>query len=230
MQVLIFELKGKMGHFRRPDTTGTHATYPFISRTALHGLLASILGLEMLDGNNFMALRLMTPVYTCTQEMSMIGKGFEKGGKDSFNRPTAVEFVVNPHYRIYYTGKYLKDLVGKLSGNESHYHTYLGCAYCLTFPKFVDVARGILISAMGEVSTRTIVPTNAISSLKFREGTCYSRVSGMQYRYLGGRRFDGTINFIYNDENRSIEFVPAVPNEGKPVSFVDVSGETICLW
>ncbi len=41
MVVLVFEIKGKLAHFRRPDTTVTHATYPFISRTALLGMLGA---------------------------------------------------------------------------------------------------------------------------------------------------------------------------------------------
>jgi len=229
----VFDLKGKLGHFRMPDTTGTHATYPFISRTALRGLLASVLGMEQLDdAGNFTALRLLSPVATCTQEMSMLGKGFESGGTNSFNRPTAVEFVVNPYYRIYYTGKHIGDLVEKISRRQSHYHTYLGSAYCLTFPEFVDVTEGFEVTCCDRITTKTIVPTNVISSLSFRENIYYSRVSGMQYRYLGGRRFENTIDFIYSDKDEPIEFVPLGKGETCPitVSFADVSGEILCLW
>ncbi|KUK86678.1 MAG: CRISPR-associated protein Cas5 [Synergistales bacterium 58_81] len=229
----MFDLKGKLGHFRRPDTTGTHATYPFISRTALRGLLASVLGMEQLDdADNFTALRLLSPISTCTQEMSMLGKGFESGGNNSFNRPTAVEFVVNPHYRIYYTGKYIGDLAEKISSGQSCYHTYLGSAYCLTFPEFVDMTESFEVTWRDRITTKTIVPTSVISSLSFRENIYYSRVSGMQYRYLGGRQFENTIDFIYSDKGDPIEFVPLGKGETCPipVNFADVSGETLCLW
>lgn len=44
--VTVFELRGPIAHYRRPDTLGTHATYPFLPRTALRGLVGAILGLE----------------------------------------------------------------------------------------------------------------------------------------------------------------------------------------
>ena len=44
--LVVFELRGAMAHYRRPDTLGTHASYPFIPRTTLRGLIAAILGLE----------------------------------------------------------------------------------------------------------------------------------------------------------------------------------------
>ncbi len=216
-----------------PDTTGTHATYPFISRTALRGLLASVLGMEQLDdAGNFTALRLLNPVATCTQEMSMLGKGFESGGDNSFNRPTAVEFVVNPHYRIYYTGKHIGDLTEKISRRQSLYHTYLGSAYCLTFPEFVDLAEGVEIPWSDCIVSKTIIPTKAISSLLLQKNIYYKRVSGMQYRYLGGRRFESTIDFIYSDKGEPIEFVPFGKGQTCPipVNFADVSGEILCLW
>jgi len=34
-KLLVFDLAADLGHFRRPEYTATHATYPFITRTAL---------------------------------------------------------------------------------------------------------------------------------------------------------------------------------------------------
>ena len=107
MSVLAFELRSGMAHFRRPDTLGTHASYPFITRTALHGLIASILGLESLPESPRCGIRLLRPVRTVAHEMSMLGKGWVGGGSD-FNRPTAIELVVNPHYRVYYQGSFTR--------------------------------------------------------------------------------------------------------------------------
>ena len=44
--LVVFELRGPLAHYRRPDTLGTHASYPFIPRTTLRGLIAAVLGLE----------------------------------------------------------------------------------------------------------------------------------------------------------------------------------------
>jgi len=69
LKVLSFDLRGDIGHFRRPDTTVTHATYPFITRTVLTGLCSSILGRESLDGENFVGIQLLSRVRTAAQQM-----------------------------------------------------------------------------------------------------------------------------------------------------------------
>ncbi|MDZ7270941.1 MAG: CRISPR-associated protein Cas5, partial [candidate division KSB1 bacterium] len=79
MQVLIFDLRGSVAHYRRPDTMGTQATYPFITRTALRGLIASMLGLDMLPEQARCGLRLLGPVRTVAQELSMHGKSWVSG-------------------------------------------------------------------------------------------------------------------------------------------------------
>ena len=101
MKVLSFDLRGDIAHFRRPDTTVTHATYPFITRTVLSGLCASIIGRDSLEGDNFIGIQLLSRVRTVAQEMSMLGKGWLGGSQGTFSRPTSVELVVSPHYRIY---------------------------------------------------------------------------------------------------------------------------------
>src|SRR5947208_440818 len=99
--VVVFEVRGALAHFRRPDTLGTHATYPFIPRTALRGMIASILGLQELPGDARAGIRLLSPVRTVAQELSLHGKTWEaaSGPPSSFHRPTAIELVVEPHYR-----------------------------------------------------------------------------------------------------------------------------------
>lgn len=235
MQILIFELRGNIGHFRRPDTTVTHASYPFITRTVLSGLLASILGLERLSGENWLGLQLLSRVQTVSQEMSMHGKGWLFGGDQQFNRPTAIELVVNPHYRVYYAGEHLERLSLLIKTNRSCYHTYLGSAYCLTFPKFRGIAdaEDLRPSSDEVLETRTVVPSHAISRLIPREGSEYGRVGGMQYEHVGDRKFRGTINIVYEVAGRPIVLRPAqrVTEQLNPYRFLRLNtGEVVCLW
>src|SRR5262249_10509528 len=60
--VVVFELRGELAHFRRPDTLGTHASYPFPTRTALRGLIAAVLGEEAWPEGGRAGLRLLGPV------------------------------------------------------------------------------------------------------------------------------------------------------------------------
>ena len=235
MGLLVFDLRGSIAHFRRPDTLGTHATYPFIPRTALHGLVGSILGLQSLPEPPRCGIRLLGPVRTVAHEMSMLGKGWMVGGSD-FNRPTAIELVVKPHYRIYYRGPLQEKLTDYICRGRSHYHTYLGSAYCLTRPTFVachpDAEAGVLAPEIGqEFTCMSVVPSEAIARLVPREGDEYARVGGIFYEHLGGRRFRGTLSVIYEVEGRPVTFVPAGYSESTRWEFRHVPGEGIvCLW
>ena len=231
MRVLVFDLKGKIAHFRRPDTTTTHASYPFISRTVLHGLLASILGEERLLGENRIGIQLLSEVKTVTQELSFLGKGWVGGGS-TFNRPTSIELVANPYYRIYYAGDHLDKLSSMIEERRSTYHTYLGSAYCLTFPEFIDCYEGSLLETLSSSIMETVVPSHAIKKLSLKLGVQYGRVGGMQYEYLGERAFQGTINLIYEVSGKVLSFVPQIQQKGDyPYQFYKLpTDEAICIW
>ena len=113
--VVAFEVRSELAHFRRPDTLGTHATYPIPTRTALRGLIAAVLGEEAWSDGGRVGLRLLGPVRTVAQQMSYHGKKWEGsgGGDASFHRLTSVELVVQPHYRVYTTGPHADRRMGE---------------------------------------------------------------------------------------------------------------------
>jgi len=235
MRVLIFELKGPIAHFRRPDTMGTQATYPFITRTALRGLIASVLGLEMLPAKARCGIRLLAPVRTVAQELSLHGKSWIGGGDArSYHRPTAIELVVKPHYRVYYAGPHADELEALLRDGRSHYHTYLGSAFCLTFPVWVGSAesRGPLqVAADSALHCVTVVPSPAVGRLLPDEHREYARVGGILFEYLGERRFRGTVSVLYEVSGGPIEFVPSDRTQDAFWEFHELPGEgVVCLW
>jgi len=233
LDVLVFDLKGSLAHFRRPDTTATHATYPFITRTALRGLLGAILGLEeFLYEEARAGVRLMSPVQKSVQELSMLGKGF-LGNWPEFNRPTSIELLVQPHYRIYYTGPRLEELAAFIRARRSVYHTYLGSAFALTVPEWVGVFQGSPreVSPGVALTTATVVPTHVVGRLLVDDQAQLSRAGGVLYQYLGGRRFRGTINLLYDMNGGPIRFEPLAGPFTPDVTFVDLPEEgTVCLW
>ncbi len=236
MSLIIFDLRGELAHFRRPDTMGTQATYPFITRTALRGLAASILGLEMLPPEVRCGIRLLSPVRTVVQEISMHGKTWVSGGDEkSFNRPTAIELVVRPHYRIYYTGPRADELDQRLQMGQSHYHTYLGSAYCLTFPKWVMTLSSVELLELSDtelITCNSVVPTAAIKHLTPPEpGIEYARVGGVLLEYLGERRFRGTLSLLYEVNGGPLRFIPASCSANDFWAFCEINNEGIvCLW
>lgn len=235
MSLIIFDVRSEVAHFRRPDTMGTQATYPFITRTALRGLVASILGLESVPPEVRCGVRLLASVRTVAQEMTMHGKSWVSGGDEkSFHRPTAIELVVRPHYRIYYTGPLAEELDARLQVGQSHYHTYLGSAYCLTFPKWVATLPAtdpVRVSNSEPITCVSVVPSPAVKRLLTQEGLEYARVGGVLWEHLGARKFRGTVNLLYEVNGGPLHFLPIAPAEDAPWSFCQVPGDgSVCLW
>jgi CRISPR-associated protein Cas5h len=177
----------------------------------------------------------MSPVRTVAHEMSMLGKGWAGSGSD-FNRPTSIELVVQPHYRVYYQGPLQDELTDRIRTARSHYHTYLGSAYCLTFPAFVSAysdaeLQSLSLSEGDSLTCVSVVPSKAISRLLPREKDEYARVGGMLYEHIGGRRFRGTLSLIYEVGGRPVSFVPSSEVEADGWKFLRIPEEGIvCLW
>lgn len=237
--ILVFDLRGTIAHFRRPDTLATHATYPFMPRTVLRGLLGSILGLDDLVPGSLAGLRLMSPVRTVAQELSLHGKTWEarSGRSESFHRPTSIELVVQPHYRVFYSGPYADELQQRVRASQSHYHTYLGSAFCLTVPEWMgafDADRPLTIQGSSPMTCVTVVPAKAVARLIPEEGSQYARVGGLLREHLGpfpDRRFRGTLAALYEVNGRAMIFEPTVDGPDVFWRFHEIPGEgTVCLW
>jgi CRISPR-associated protein Cas5h len=236
--IIVFDLRGLLAHFRRPDTLATHATYPFITRTALRGLIGSVLGLDELPGEVRAGVRLLRPVQTVAQELSLHGKTWEarSGQASSFHRPTSIELVVQPHYRIYYAGPQATELASRLTAQQSHYHTYLGSAFCLTVPEWVDqVETSPRAVATGQtLNCISVVPSAAVARLQPQEGRQYARVGGLPREHLGRfheRRFRGTLAVLYEVNGGPLTFEPVAAGPDGFWEFYDLPGEgTVCLW
>ncbi len=223
MKTVVFDIKGKIGHFRRPDTTVTQLTYPFITPLAAKGLVGAILGITDFVTRDKIGIQLLSSVRTSVQQLSLLG---ESG---TFNRPTTIEFLVNPAYRIYYAGdEYVDELHNKLKNNASVYPTYLGAAYALTFPKLVDYFEEveIIYDEIG-IETSSVVPIPAIKELVFEDDHYYNRAGGFMKDYLGEREFKKSISYIYEKDMKNIKFL-FQPNDEECL-VVNIKGEFICL-
>ena len=225
MKGIAFDVRGSIGHFRRPDTTATQLTYPFITPTAAKGLVGAVLGIEDFVTADQVGIELLHPVRTVAQQMSMLGK--DAGA--AFNRPTTIELLVNPAYRIYYTGEeYTEQLIAALTEDRVIYSTYLGVAYALTKPLLYRVyPRVNLIEAEGVIESKAVVPTAVIGEIIVKPGRYYCRAGGYLRQYKGGRRFEKSVDFLYEKDGKPISFVPkAEPTDFQMAVFGE---ETVCL-
>ncbi|BAE84594.1 CRISPR-associated protein Cas5 [Desulfitobacterium hafniense] len=207
MKGLAFDVLGTVGHFRRPDTTATQMTYPFITPTAAKGLVGAILGIEDFVTSDRIGIELLRPVCTVAQQMSMLGK--DPG--NSFNRPTTLELLVNPGYRLYYTGEeHTEELLDFLLEEKAAYTTYLGAAYALTKPVLHRVYAEVSYPAPEEkeIESRTVVPTALIREIVLKGERYYCRAGGYLYEYKGQRRFEKSVDFLYEKDGKPIAFIP----------------------
>lgn len=227
MKGVAFDVRGSIGHFRRPDTTATQLTYPFITPTAAKGLVGAILGIEDFVTSDQVGIELLRPVRTVAQQMSMLGK--DAGG--TFNRPTTIELLVNPAYRIYYTGEeYTEQLVEFLVQEKAVYTTYLGTAYALTKPILYRVYSDVSFEVLEEtkVTSKSVVPAALIEQIDLQPDRYYCRAGGYLRLYKGQRTFEKSVDFIYEKDGKPVVFRPKI---GLSEDFkVAVFGEDhICL-
>jgi CRISPR-associated protein Cas5h len=226
MKGLAFEIKSTMAHFRRPDTTATQVTYPFITPTAAKGLVGAVLGLTDFVTRDKVGIELLSPIRTVAQQLSMLGKD----GGTTFNRPTTIELIVNPAYRIYYAGEeYAEQLLASLRQDKSVYSTYMGVAYALTKPVLNEEYDVVPIrSSLDIVETRSVVPTALVQEIRLVETRYYCRAGGYLYSYKGERTFEKSIDFIYEKNGKTISFVPKrkLPWELEIARFGD---DLVCL-
>lgn len=237
-KVLAFSLKGTLAHFRQPDTTATHATYPFPPRPTIHGFLASLLGIdldtsageEFLRGEHYIGLEVLNPVRTAYAQMSMLGKGFAKGEGNTFNRLTTIELLVSPFYTIYYSGNRLQELTEMIRKSRSVYHTYLGSAYCLTYPVYQGCyqASEIIVGVPLELSC--VIPQRAVQEVVVEPGRSYAVARALPYRHTGSRFFEETVSLLYEAGGRPVKII-ASANPGMRCKFIKIPGEkVVCLW
>lgn len=110
-KVLIFDLSGPFAHYKRIFATTTALTYPIPPKTSLYGLVAAMLGLEK-TGNDYlnsfpagscrMGIQLLAPL--SFQRISMnLRPSFGSLRATENRKPTLMEFVDRPKYRIYFT-------------------------------------------------------------------------------------------------------------------------------
>jgi CRISPR-associated protein Cas5h len=228
MKAVSFDVKGKLAHFRRPDTTTTHLTYPFITPTAAKGLVGAILGIEDFITSDMVGIQLLNPARTVAQQLSMLGK--DTGS--TFNRPTTIEILVNPAYRIYYAGdEYTEMLTEYLEKDHAVYPTYLGSAYAITKPVIVETYDDVQIlqGTRGRVTTKTVIPTVLIKELCLDSDRQYMRAGGFLYAYKGNRTFEKSIDFIYEGEGKSIVFIPKTDTSNLETKIALLGDEAVCL-
>ena len=161
-EVLIFDLQGEYGHFRKYNTTTSPLTYSIPTRTAIAGILGAILGMEreLRDGVYSEGAEPVQEFFS--KERSDIAVQIINGVKKEnigFNLintkksfydltqagRTQIEFelVKDVHYRVYlamHDSSKFEELLERIVHKRHHFTPYLGLAQFTTIVEFVQKA------------------------------------------------------------------------------------------
>ena len=171
-ELLIFDISGEYGHFRKYNTTTSPLSYSIPTRTAIAGILGAILGMEreIRDGvypdgvepvQEFfskelsdMAVQIMRPVKKENIGFNLINTKMSFYDLTRAGR-TQIEFelVKDVHYRIYLamenTAKF-EELSERIENKRHHFTPYLGLAQFTAQVDFVQRATANEVASNGE--------------------------------------------------------------------------------
>ena len=144
MKLVVFDVWGDYGYFRKPYTSTSTLTYPFPPRTTIAGLISAILGLPkdsyhetFNEENSKIGLRLLNPVDKMNYNFKYIdtSQGFILSDcRKNLHVQVSGELVRNPKYRIYVSLKdeeLLTRLFELIKEHKSVYTPYLGESSCI---------------------------------------------------------------------------------------------------
>ena len=111
-RVLVFDLWGDYGHFRKIETTTSPLTYSIPTGTALSGLVSAILGYprdsyyDLFSPNKIkFAVRILNPIKKVRINLALINTKYEPffalAGKKNPRTLIPYEFLKDPKYRIF---------------------------------------------------------------------------------------------------------------------------------
>lgn len=139
-KVIVFDIWGRYAHFKKIYVTTSALTYAIPFKTTIYGLVGAIIGLENEQNeylNNFSEdnCKLAIQVINSINFQRINTNLSQKPGSVKGNRkPTTMEYVVDPYYRIYFWHKDIEiynKLKIKLEKKESVFTPVLGLAHCI---------------------------------------------------------------------------------------------------
>lgn len=217
--VVVFDIWGELGHFRRFFTTSSPLTFSFPPPTAVRGIVGAILGLrkeEYIGVTNGLdvGVSILSPVKKQRFGLNFIftkgSRGFEptlfRDRKGDVNKTlrtqVQVEFLKDPKFRVYVSGseEVIGELHSLLKNHRTNYTVSLGLSECLA--DFSLVGRFRAEKAEVRNSVNSVIPVENVLDIDFRAGKV------MKER----------VPSAMNENRESIEFKDVIFNpEGKPL-------------
>ncbi len=220
--LLIFDLIGTIGHFRKFYTNSSSLSYAFPTRTTVTGILAGILGLEKdsyyetfsLESCSI-AISIRSPIRKLIQSVNYIQTekttenfiGFKGGTQIPIEWIVPIPESDLLRYRVYVTHSEKLEEISR-AVEQPYYPPYLGLTEC---PGYIDLVGWLepddwqLISQGKPQDFVTLIPTDKINgALELSEDTQVLKEK-IPLDFFANRRIKAVKDIIYECHGKSIK-------------------------
>lgn len=193
MKILVFDIWGDFGHFRKYFSTSSPLTYSIIPPTAIYGILGAILGFDK-EENQYLkklndrtikyGLQILNPIKKMRIGLNHINtKGniwVPKQRREGPRTQIRTEFLKNPRYRCYIhvtDEELFEQLIDYVKLHKSVYTVSLGLSECLANYQFVKVDNVKKYVPNDYISVSTVFANSMVQQggLKIEEGKTYMK-------------------------------------------------------
>lgn len=228
MNMLIFDLVGKMGHFRKIDTNSSSLSYFFPPRTTVIGIIAGILGMErdsyyeqFSENQCDIALSVRTPVRKMVQTvnyMLVTSKSHLNNSKGHTQIP--LEFVlprkeeVHLRYRIYFShdDSFIYESVKKrIQENRYIYPPYLGLSELIGQLEWITEVEGVQNEAGRLVPIHSVARVSQLRERSIQLSNEIRIVKEFMTRHFTKERMIQETDYYLLERSRQLVATPEVP-------------------
>jgi len=179
-RVLVFDVSGEYGHFRKFNTTTSPLTYSIPTRPAITGLIGAVMGIEReLSANKYadgvvpvseifpketsaIGVQILRPVKKVKIAFNLLDTKKTPASFFNIQQRTQIEYELlkNPSFRIFINvndGDLLQRIAERLETNQSHFTPYLGLSQFTAITRFVTITKLTSIPGNDYLPTLTAV-------------------------------------------------------------------------
>lgn len=184
MKVLVFDIWGDYGHFRKYFTTSSPLTFSFPPKTAIYGIVSAILGIDkeeylkyFQDKNCKIAIKIMNSVKKTRIPINYIDTKQAIDMSKIKNRTQVnLEVIKDCKFRIYFYHKdkeFYDKLKELLIDKKCVYSISLGLSELIANYKFIGEFEAERFENKEFVEIDTLIPFNEDISIKIQDGREY---------------------------------------------------------
>jgi len=182
MKVLVFDIWGDFGHFKKFYTTSSPLSFAIPPPTSVYGMLGAILGidkseyLKQLNGKTTMVgIQILKPIKKIRMSINLIDTK-NSGSFHLIKTRTQIktEFLKEPFYRFFIhisDEDLFEQLIERVRKKETYYTLSLGLANLIANFEFIDVVESEPLESSEEVNS--VILSDNVEDIKIKEGKKY---------------------------------------------------------